>query len=133
MHGGLCPETSGGKRCSLVLQLPYSPDLAPVNILLFPTLKVHLKIPRFRLLKEVPQRELGQLTQSSSKSYIECWKKWKLHLDRYISAGGDILKGIMFNKIRLLRIVFYLISLRKLLASKGIIKHTILSLCCMVH
>jgi hypothetical protein len=29
--------------------------------------------------------------------------------------------------------VFYLISLRKLLASKGIIKHTILSLCCMVH
>jgi hypothetical protein len=117
----------------LVPQLPYSPDLAPVDILLFPTLKLHLKIFRFRLLKEVQQKALGQLTQSSSKSYIECWEKWKLHWDRYNSARGAILKGTVFNKICLLRIVFYVISLRKLRASKGIIKRTIPRLYCMVH
>lgn len=37
-NGALCPETSSGKRHSLVTaQLPYSPDLAPADILLFPT------------------------------------------------------------------------------------------------
>jgi hypothetical protein len=45
------------------------------------------------------------------------------------------LKGIIFNKLRLLRTVFYLINLRKLRtdllrASKGIIKHTVLRLYC---
>jgi len=120
-HGALCPEASGGKQYSLVPQLRCSPDLAQVDILLFPTLKVHLKTPRSQLLTKVPQKALGQLTQSSSKYYIECREKWKPHWDRYISTGGAILKGIMFNEICLLRIVFYLISLRKVRVSKGII------------
>jgi len=43
LHDAICPEASGGKQYSLVPQLPYSPDLAQVVILLFPTLKVHFK------------------------------------------------------------------------------------------
>ena len=52
-----------------------------------------------------------QLTQISSKSYMNAEKNWS-HL---LCRRGLFLKRIMFNKICLVSVMFYIISLRTVL------------------
>jgi len=68
-------------QTSVVPHPPYSPDLAPANLFLFPKLKITLKGRRFQTVAEIQEnakRELRAITESAFQEAFQQWKKgWK--------------------------------------------------------
>jgi predicted acetyltransferase len=72
---------------------PYSLDLDPADIFLFPKLKTTIKGHRFQTIKEIQQntiRELHAITESVFQAAIQQWKKrW----EGCIAGRGDYFEG----------------------------------------
>jgi hypothetical protein len=68
---------------------PYSPDLAPCDLFLFPKMKLKLKGRRFDTIEEI-QAESRRLTE---KDLQEAFQKWRKRWDRCLHAGGNYFEG----------------------------------------
>ena len=60
MHQVLCSFLMK-HQITKVIQIPYSPDLAPCDFWLFPKLKSSLKAKRFQTIDEIQENMTGQL------------------------------------------------------------------------
>lgn len=67
---------------------PYSPDLAPCDFWLFPTLKEKLRGRKFNTDSEVISAVEGSLKQLPEKGFSTCFEKWVERWDRCISSDG---------------------------------------------
>lgn len=63
---------------SVIPQLPYSPDLAPCNFILFLKVKIVLKDHRFQDVDETKQCD-GALYGEFLKVTERCFQKWQEH------------------------------------------------------
>jgi hypothetical protein len=72
---------------------PYSPDLAPCDLFLFPKMKVKLKGRRFDPMEGIQaesQRVLVTLTENGFQVAFQKRRRW---WDRCLYAGGNYFEG----------------------------------------
>jgi histone-lysine N-methyltransferase SETMAR len=76
-----------------LLQLPYSPNLAPCDFFLFPRMKKVLKGKSFADVEEVKEKMTEALKGITLKEFQDCFKKWKTRLDWCIASNGHYFEG----------------------------------------
>jgi len=80
-------------QTSIVLYSPCSPDLAPVDIFLFPKLTTTLKECHFKTIQEIQEnavRELCAITESALQKEFQQWKKY---CEQCIAITEDYFEG----------------------------------------
>jgi len=74
-------------------QPPYSPNLAPCDFFLFPTMKLQLKGHRFDTVEEI-QRELQNvLGRLREQDFQHVFQQWQQCWDRCVATQGDYFEG----------------------------------------
>jgi len=74
---------------TVIPHLPYSPDLAPCELFLFPKVKLRMKGRRFDTTDEI-QKELQRVLDTIPKSDIQgCFQAWQKRWDSCIPAKGE--------------------------------------------
>ena len=76
----------------IVPQPPYSPDLAPCDILLFPKLKENLRGCRYETIEDMKEAVTKVMDTLTQEDFHGAFQKF---LERYkcIAAGGDYFEG----------------------------------------
>jgi len=67
---------------------PYSPDLAPMDFAIFPTIKKQLKGKRFRSLQELRTATSQIVAQYDQQWYIDIFNQWVHRHRRCVECGG---------------------------------------------
>ena len=80
-------------QTSIVLQPPYSPDLAPADFFLFPKLKTTLKGRRFQTIEEFQENAVRDLSAITEIAFKEAFQQWKKRWERHIASRGDYFEG----------------------------------------
>ena len=74
VHSALLTRFLTDNNMTVVPHLPYSPDLAPSDFLLFPKLKMKLKGRRFKTLEEIQAESQAVLNALRENYFQECFK-----------------------------------------------------------
>ena len=82
---------------TVVPQPPYSPDLAPADIFLFPQLKSSLKGRRFQTIEEIEENWTWDLRAVPQNKFQDAFQNWKKHWERCIKSGGEYFEGDKFD------------------------------------
>jgi transposase len=78
---------------TVLLQPPYSPDLAPAYFFLFPKLKSTLKGRRFESTEAIKTNSLAHLRSIPKAAFQECFGTLKKRWQRYIQSRGEYFEG----------------------------------------
>ena len=77
---------------TVVPRPPYSPDLAPSDLFLFPKLKMKRKGRRFQTVEEIQAESQAVLNTLGENDFQECLKKnWQRRWDRCQASEGELL------------------------------------------
>jgi len=81
------------KSFPVITQPPYSPDLAPSDFWLSPTLKMGLKGTRFATMEDIKSNATAELRRIPKKAFHRCFQQWQ---DRWsvCARKGPALKVI---------------------------------------
>jgi hypothetical protein len=79
-------------EATVVLQPPYSPDLAPAEFILFPKFKSSLKGRRFQTVEEIEENSLRDIRAIPQNTF----QGWKKRWERCIKSGGEYFEGDKF-------------------------------------
>jgi hypothetical protein len=71
---------------------PYSPDLAPLDVLLLSSLKGFLKVHGFGSAEEVTAKVARALTEVSKNGFLECFEKLYECCESVLLPKGTTLK-----------------------------------------
>lgn len=74
------------KNIPVAHQPPYSPDLSPCDIFLFPELKNYLKGRYFGILENIQMAVAHQLKTIPVSEFHLCYKKWKNRRQRCLAS-----------------------------------------------
>ena len=74
-------------------QLPYSPDMAPCDLWLFPKLKMALKGSRFESREEIMQNATAEMNTIPKEAFQKCFRQWKHRWDKCVEAQGAYFEG----------------------------------------
>ncbi|UYV63933.1 hypothetical protein LAZ67_2006053 [Cordylochernes scorpioides] len=77
----------------MMLQPPYSPDLAPCNFFLFPKLKRPMKGRRYATLDEIKTASKEELKKILKNDFLKCFEDWKNRWHKCIIYHGDYFEG----------------------------------------
>jgi len=80
-------------QTSVVPHPPYSPDLAPVDLFLFPKLKTTLKRRRFSTIEEIQENAIRELRAITESAFQEAFQQWEKRRERFIAIRGDCFEG----------------------------------------
>ena len=72
---------------------PFSPDLAPCYIFLFPQIKSALKGTRFEFADAVKAKATELMNKLSKDDLQLCFQQWKIQMERYRDQGGEYTEG----------------------------------------
>jgi len=70
-------------------QLPYSPDLAPCDFSLFPSLKKVLKGHRFEATEDIKQNSTKTLLDIPKEEFAKCFQQWQKRWAKCVAAEGN--------------------------------------------
>jgi hypothetical protein len=65
------------KSIPVITQLPYSPDLAPSDFWLFPTLKMGLKGMRFATVEDIKSNATAKLREIPKENFRQRFEQWQ--------------------------------------------------------
>jgi transposase len=74
-------------------QPPYSPDLAPFYICLFPKIKLNLRGNRFVTIEEIQAESSRVHDTLTEKNFQEAFRKWKRRWDWCLHVEGNYFEG----------------------------------------
>jgi hypothetical protein len=74
---------------TVLLQPPYSPDLALADFILFPKLKSTLKGRRFESIEAIKTNSLAHLRNIPKTAFQECFRTLKNRWQRCIQSRGE--------------------------------------------
>ena len=80
-------------QTSVVPHPPYSPDLAPSDVFLFPKPKTNLKGRRFQTIEEIQENEIRELRTITESEFQEAFQQWKKSWERCIACEGEYFEG----------------------------------------
>ena len=79
---------------TIVPRPPYSPDLAPCDLFLFPTMNKTLKGKRFATVEEeVKTASQEALNNIKLQQFQRCFTQWEKRLDKCIASNGEYFEG----------------------------------------
>ena len=81
------------KNIHVVPQPPYSPDVSPCDLFLFPRLKNHLKGRHFGTLDNIQKSVTDELKCIPAEAFQHCYEQWKQRLRRCVAVQGNYFKG----------------------------------------
>lgn len=81
------------KRIPVLDHPPYSPDLAPCDVFLFPKVKSALKGTHFQSVEEVKAKTAHLLNKMSVNELQHCFEQWKTRMQRCIDREGEYVEG----------------------------------------
>jgi len=84
-------------EATIVPQPPYSPDLAPADVFLFPKLKSSLKGRRFQTVEEIEENSIRDLRAIPQNTFLDALQNWKKRWERCIKSGGEYFEGDKFD------------------------------------
>jgi histone-lysine N-methyltransferase SETMAR len=68
---------------------PYSPDLAPADLFLFPTVKTALKGKRFQEVEDIKKNVTAELNAVLFEAFANCFQKLFERCNKCIQVGGN--------------------------------------------
>ena len=81
------------KQVPQLSQPPYSPDMAPCDLWLFPRLKEVLRGSRFEDLEDVQRNVTKVLRSIPNEEFQRCTHSWFQRLKRCVESNGDYFEG----------------------------------------
>ena len=81
------------KKNPVFPQSPYSPYLSPLDFLLFPRLKNHLKGRDFGTLDNIQKSVTDELKGIPAEAFQHCYEQWKQRLRRCVAAQANYFEG----------------------------------------
>ncbi|GFG32268.1 hypothetical protein Cfor_09902 [Coptotermes formosanus] len=72
---------------------PYSPELAPCDIFIFPKIKSVLKGARFESVDAVKAKATELMNKLSEDDLQHCFQQWKMRMERCTDRGGEYIEG----------------------------------------
>ncbi|GFU63214.1 putative transposase [Trichonephila clavipes] len=81
------------KNIPVAPQPPYSPDLGPCDLFLFPKLKNPLKGHHFGTLENIQTAVTDQLKAIPISEFHQCYEEWKKRLQRCVASEGSYFEG----------------------------------------
>ena len=81
------------KGISVVPQPPYSPDLIPCDVFLFPKLKFHLKGRHFGTVDNIQKVVTDQLRALLHEDIQHYYREWEQRLRRCVASQGNYFEG----------------------------------------
>ena len=76
---------------------PYSPDLAPRDLWLFPKVKITVKGERFESIQDFEATTTRQLKTLTKEDFQNRFRKWQEQWDKCVRSGGGYFMGINGN------------------------------------
>ena len=73
----LVREFLAKNKTLIMLQPPYSPELAPADFFLFPKLKTPMKENRLATIEEIKEKSKHELLAIPKSSRQKCFEDWK--------------------------------------------------------
>jgi len=74
---GVSPELPRKAFLSSPTHTPYSPDLAPSDFWLFPTLQIGLKGTRFVTMEDIKSNATAELRKIPNEAFRLCFQQWQ--------------------------------------------------------
>ena len=81
------------KSIPVITQPPYSPDLAPSNFWLFPSLKIGLKGPRFATMEHIEWNSTAELQKIPKEAFRRCFQQWQDRWIKCVRVQGSYFEG----------------------------------------
>jgi hypothetical protein len=78
----------------VMTQPPYSPDLAPSDFWLFPTLKMVLQGTRFATMEDIKSNARAELRKIPKETFRRCFQQWQIDRARVCVRKGPAMKVI---------------------------------------
>ena len=78
-----------GTPVQLLTHHPYSPDLAPCDFFLFPTVKARLRGKRFSSPEDMVAAYQGELCALDERDWRQCFQSWLRRMQRCIDVQGE--------------------------------------------
>jgi len=72
---------------------PYSPDLAPCDLYLFPKLKLNLKGHHFGTMENIQKTVTDELHTLTENNFRYCYDQWKKRWNRCVTSQGAYFEG----------------------------------------
>jgi hypothetical protein len=93
-HNALSVKTFLMKHRITVLEHPpYSHDLAPCDIFLFPKVRFVLKGTRFKSIDAVKAKAMELMNKLSEDDLQHCFQHSKIHMEWCRDQGGEYIEG----------------------------------------
>ncbi|PNF28504.1 hypothetical protein B7P43_G14788 [Cryptotermes secundus] len=77
------------KNIPVITQTPYSPDLAPSDFWLFPTLKMGLNGTRFPTMEDIKSNATAELRKIPKEAFHRCFQQWHDRRSKCECAQGS--------------------------------------------
>ena len=88
-HCHLCEGIFDQKGYSNGSAAPYSPNLSPCDLFLFPKLKIHLKGRNFGTVDNIQMVVTDQPRALPHEFCQHCYREWEQRLQRYVASHGN--------------------------------------------
>jgi len=82
------------KSIPVIIQPPYSPDLAPSDFWLLPTLKTGLKGTRFATMEDIISSATAELRKTPKEAFRRCFQQWQDRRSKCVVRKDPTLKVI---------------------------------------
>ena len=92
-HSHLCEQIFDQKEYSNGSAAPYSPDLSPCDLFLFPKLKFHCKGRNFGTVVNIQKVMTHQLRALPHEDFQHCYKEWEQRLRRCVAFHRNYFEG----------------------------------------
>jgi hypothetical protein len=77
------------KNMPVIIQLPYSADLAPNEFWLFPTLKIGLKATHFATMEDIKSNATTELRKIPNEAFRRGFQQWHDQWGKRVYAQGS--------------------------------------------
>jgi hypothetical protein len=77
------------KSIPVITQPPYTPDLAPSDFWLFPTLKMGHKCPRFATMEDIKWNATAEVQKIPKEDFRRCFQQWQDRWNKCVCSQGS--------------------------------------------
>ena len=82
---------------NIIEQPEYSPDMAPVDFILFPKLKLPIQGTRFQSIEDIKENWRRELKSIPGNAFKKCFDDWVIRWHKCIISEGASFEGDEIN------------------------------------
>ena len=82
---------------NIIKQAPYSSDMVPDDVFLFPKLKLPLRGTRFQSIEDIKENLWRELKSIPANAFKKCFDDWIIRWHKCIISGAAYFEGGKIN------------------------------------